>query len=244
MADYLLQCKTLHRDFLVGNQTVHALRNVSVGISAGEFVAVTGPSGSGKSTFMNLVGCLDTPTSGEILINGERVSDLDSTALASIRNRKIGFVFQQFNLLRRTSALDNVALPLLYARMSLRERRKKAAQSLQLVELGDRTNHHPSQLSGGQQQRVAIARALVNDPMIILADEPTGALDTQTGQEIMQLFRSLNANGITIIIVTHEPEIANYGSREIAFRDGEIVSDQPTTVDVQSLHRNREVRGN
>lgn len=243
MATCLLKCKSLHRDFLVGNQVVHALNNVNVAIEAGEFVAITGSSGSGKSTFMNLVGCLDTPSSGEILINGDKVSDLDSTALASIRNRKIGFVFQQFNLLRRTSALDNVALPLLYSNVGLRERRAKAAQSLALVELGDRLDHQPSQLSGGQQQRVAIARALVNNPMIILADEPTGALDTQTGQEIMRLFQALNAQGITIIIVTHEPEIASYGNRQIVFRDGEVVVDQLTPPHAVNSARISEAEG-
>ena len=220
-----LRCHDVHKDYLVGTETVRALDGVSVAIDRGEFVSVMGPSGSGKSTFMNLVGCLDRPNSGSIELDGERVSDLTSDSLASVRNQKIGFVFQQFNLLGRTSALDNVALPLLYAGVDRAERTTRADEALARVGLADRAQHVPAQLSGGQQQRVAIARALVNSPDMLLADEPTGALDTATGQEIMRLFQALNEAGLTVIVVTHEAEVADYARRILRFRDGMITSD-------------------
>ena len=214
----------------MGTETVRALDGVTVSIDRGEFVSVMGPSGSGKSTFMNLIGCLDRPTSGSIELDDESVSDLTSEDLAGVRNRKIGFVFQQFNLLGRTSALDNVALPLLYAGVDRLERASRAGEALERVGLGDRIRHLPSQLSGGQQQRVAIARALVNSPAMLLADEPTGALDTATGQEIMTLFQTLNEAGLTVIVVTHEAEVANYARRILRFRDGVITSDTQDEV--------------
>ncbi|MCY3817881.1 MAG: ABC transporter ATP-binding protein [Gammaproteobacteria bacterium] len=220
-----LRCRDVHKDYLVGTETVRALDGVTVAIDRGEFVSVMGPSGSGKSTFMNLVGCLDRPNSGSIELDGERVSDLTSDSLASVRNRKIGFVFQQFNLLGRTSALDNVALPLLYAGVDRGERTTRADEALARVGLADRAQHVPAQLSGGQQQRVAIARALVNSPDMLLADEPTGALDTATGQEIMRLFQALNEAGLTVIVVTHEAEVADCARRILRFRDGLITSD-------------------
>ena len=220
-----LRCRDVHKDYSVGTETVRALDGVTVSIDRSEFVSVMGPSGSGKSTFMNLIGCLDRPTSGSIELDNESVSDLTSEDLAGVRNRKIGFVFQQFNLLGRTSALDNVALPLLYAGVDRPERTSRAGEALERVGLGDRTRHLPSQLSGGQQQRVAIARALVNSPAMLLADEPTGALDTATGQEIMTLFQTLNEAGLTVMVVTHEAEVANYARRILRFRDGVITSD-------------------
>ena len=199
---------------------------VSLAIGSGEFVAVMGPSGSGKSTFMNLLGCLDTPSSGEYLLAGERVSGLDGDALAAIRNRRIGFVFQSFNLLARTSALENIALPLLYCGVPAAERERRAAARLAEVGLAERGHHHPAQLSGGQQQRVAIARALVNDPVLILADEPTGALDTLTSCEVMALLQQLNRGGMTVVLVTHERDIAEFAQRVVTFRDGRVVEDQ------------------
>jgi len=205
---------------------VHALRGVSVEIATCEFVAIMGPSGSGKSTFMNLLGCLDSPSSGEYLLAGERVSDLSGDRLAAIRNRRIGFVFQNFNLLPRTSALENVELPLLYCGVPPAERSERARARLERMGLGDRMHHHPAQLSGGQQQRVAIARALVNDPVLILADEPTGALDTHTSCEIMALLQQLNRDGMTVVLVTHEREIAAFANRVISFRDGRVVEDR------------------
>ena len=220
-----LRCRDVHKDYTVGTETVRALDGVSVTIDRGEFVSVMGPSGSGKSTFMNLIGCLDRPNSGSIELDGERISDLASDSLASVRNRKIGFVFQQFNLLGRTSAVDNVALPLLYAGVDRAERSKLAGEALARVGLSDRSRHMPSQLSGGQQQRVAIARALVNAPDMLLADEPTGALDTATGQEIMDLFQVLNEAGLTVVVVTHEAEVAEYARRILRFRDGVITAD-------------------
>ncbi len=225
MAQTLVEAENVVKDYLLGIRKVHALRGVSVTINAGEFVAVMGPSGSGKSTFMNLLGCLDTPTSGRYLLDGVDVSRLGADKLARIRNEKIGFVFQTFNLLARTTALENVELPLLYRPVPSAERRPRAHARLAAVGLSDREQHHPAQLSGGQQQRVAIARALVNDPALILADEPTGALDSRTSVEIMGLFQALNADGITVVLVTHEPDIARYAGRILSFRDGRLIRD-------------------
>ena len=206
-------------------QTVHALRGVSLEIAAGEFVAVMGASGSGKSTLMNILGCLDTPTSGSYWLDGLPVQNRDADALAALRNRRMGFVFQQFNLLPRTSALENVELPLLYAGVRQPERSRRAMAALQRVGLGDRSSHSPAQLSGGQQQRVAIARALVNEPALILADEPTGALDSETSTEVMQLLDTLNRQGITVILVTHEADMAAWARRRLLFKDGRLVAD-------------------
>ena len=225
-----LHCRDVHKDYTVGTETVRALDGVTVSIDRGEFVSVMGPSGSGKSTFMNLIGCLDRPSSGSIELGGESISELSSDSLAGVRNRMVGFVFQQFNLLGRTSALDNVALPLLYGGVEREERGRKAGEALSRVGLEDRIRHLPSQLSGGQQQRVAIARALVNSPDMLLADEPTGALDTATGEEIMTLFQELNAAGLTVIVVTHEAEVANHARRILRFRDGAITSDTSDEV--------------
>ena len=207
-------------------QTVHALRNVNLEIAVGEFVAIMGPSGSGKSTLMNILGCLDTPSSGSCLLDGVPVQDRDADALAALRNRRMGFVFQQFNLLPRTSALENVELPLLYAGVGQAERRRRAFAALQRVGLAERSSHTPAQLSGGQQQRVAIARALVNNPALILADEPTGALDSETGAEVMHLLDALNRQGITVILVTHEADIAAWARRRLLFKDGRLVADE------------------
>ena len=217
--------RDLIKTYRLGGSTIAALQGINVEVSRGEYLAVTGASGSGKSTFMNLVGALDTPTSGSLKIEGRELGGLDSDELATYRNEKIGFVFQNFNLLARTSALDNVALPLLYSRHGHKGAREKAKECLAEVGLAHREAHQPTELSGGQQQRVAIARALINDPHIILADEPTGALDSHTTDEIIKLFEQLNATGITVIIVTHEHDIAKRAHRRITFRDGEIVSD-------------------
>ena len=226
MTSPLIVTRELTKTYELGGFTVQALRGVSLDIYAGEFVAVMGPSGSGKSTFMNLLGCLDTPTRGEYLLAGERISGLNGDALAGIRNRRIGFVFQSFNLLPRTPALENVALPLLYCGIPAEERNRRAATSLAEVGLAERGHHHPSQLSGGQQQRVAIARALVNDPVLILADEPTGALDTLTSCEVMALLQQLNARGMTVVLVTHEHDIAEFAKRVVTFRDGRVLEDR------------------
>jgi putative ABC transport system ATP-binding protein len=222
----LIATEGLTKDYRLGPHTVHALRAVTVTIERGEFVAVMGPSGSGKSTFMNILGCLDTPTEGRYLLDGVDVGGLSRDALAGIRNAKVGFVFQTFNLLPRTTALENVELPLLYAGAPARVRRQRAREKLAAVGLGQREDHHPSQLSGGQQQRVAIARALVNEPAVLLADEPTGNLDTRTSIEIMALLQRLNRDGITVVLVTHEPDIATYASRILTFRDGRLLGDE------------------
>ncbi len=234
MAAPIITTEGLSKDYHLGPHTVHALRGVSVTIERGEFVAVMGSSGSGKSTFMNLLGCLDTSTAGRYVLDGEDVAGLSADTLARIRNAKIGFVFQMFNLLPRTSALENVELPLLYAGLPARERRARARARLEAVGLGEREGHHPSQLSGGQQQRVAIARALVNDPAMILADEPTGNLDTRTSVEVLALMQRLNREGLTIVLVTHEPDIATYASRHLVFRDGRLRSDERLTAPVDA----------
>ena len=228
-----ISVQDLTKVYDLGEIQVRALRGVTLDIAAGEFVAVIGPSGSGKSTFMHILGCLDRPTQGRYLLDGHDVSTLSRNALADVRNKKIGFVFQGFNLLSRTTALDNVELPLLYNGNGMRgkERRRRAHDALNGVGLSDRAGHHPNQLSGGQQQRVAIARALINQPSILLADEPTGNLDSRTSVEVMGIFQKLNTErGITVLLITHEREIAEYGTRIITFRDGKIVSDKPNTV--------------
>lgn len=224
--DPVIQVEDIHKIYSLGETQVHALRGVSVDIHRGEFVAIMGASGSGKSTFMNILGCLDKPTSGRYMLEGTPVADLDKRQLAAIRNRKLGFVFQGFNLLARTTALENTELPTLYARMDKTERHRRAMEALKMVGLGERTDHYPSQLSGGQQQRVAIARALVNRPSILLADEPTGNLDSRTSVELMEIFQSLNDGGLTIILVTHEHDIADFAKRTIIFRDGKIRRDE------------------
>ncbi|HEY6003538.1 MAG TPA: ABC transporter ATP-binding protein [Anaeromyxobacter sp.] len=225
----LIQLEGVTKTYAMGDVEVHALRGVSLSIGRGEFTAIMGASGSGKSTLMNLLGCLDRPTAGRYLLDGRDVSRLPADDLAAIRNRTIGFVFQSFNLLSRTSALENVELPLVYAGLSNAERHARAAEALERVGLGDRTHHHPSQLSGGQQQRVAIARALVNRPRVLLADEPTGNLDSRTSEEVMALLQELGRAGITVVLVTHEPDIAEHASRVIVMRDGKIRSDERRT---------------
>ena len=225
MAKPLIKITNIKRDFVLGNEIVYVLKGIDLIINKGEYVALMGPSGSGKSTLMNLLGCLDTPTSGNYVLNGKDVSQMHDDELAEIRNKEIGFVFQTFNLLPRTSALDNVALPMIYAGFSKSERKARATKVLHQVNLADRMDHQPNQLSGGQRQRVAIARALVNKPSIILADEPTGNLDTKTSEEIMKLLEEIHTNGNTIIVVTHEEEIAAHAHRIIRMRDGVIESD-------------------
>ncbi|MGD1847177.1 MAG: ABC transporter ATP-binding protein [Salibacteraceae bacterium] len=226
MSEEIIHVKSLAREYQVGTQLVRALRTVTLGINRNEYVALMGPSGSGKSTLMNILGCLDTPTKGEYWLNGTDVSRLSDDDLANIRNREIGFVFQTFNLLPRYSALDNVALPLVYAGMSKDDRHRRALEVLDQVGLSDRVDHKPNELSGGQRQRVAVARALVNNPSIILADEPTGNLDTKTSYEIMRLFSDIHTNGNTIILVTHEEDIARHAHRIIRLRDGEVETDE------------------
>jgi putative ABC transport system ATP-binding protein len=225
----LIRLQKISRRYQMGTETVHALREVSLSISRGEYVAIMGPSGSGKSTLMNLIGCLDTPTSGEYELNGVQVSQMDDNQLAEVRNKEIGFVFQTFNLLARSDALRNVELPLIYSGVPADDRRRIALDALASVGLSDRIHHRPNELSGGQRQRVAVARALANKPSILLADEPTGNLDSKTGAEIMSLFEQLWKNGNTIILVTHEEEIAKKARRIIRIRDGLIASDEPTS---------------
>jgi putative ABC transport system ATP-binding protein len=222
----IIRIDGVHKYYDLGETKVHALRGIDLEVQPGEFVAIMGSSGSGKSTLMNLLGCLDKPTSGRYLLDGTDVAQLDKNALASIRNRNLGFVFQGFNLLSRTTALENVELPTLYARLPKEERLDRARKALEMVGLGERVEHFPSQLSGGQQQRVAIARALVNRPSILLADEPTGNLDSRTSVEIMQIFQELNEQGLTIMLVTHEPDIAQFAKRIVVFRDGKIRKDE------------------
>ncbi len=223
----LVETRELVKSYELGGETIHAVADVSLSIERGEYVAIMGASGSGKSTFMNMIGCLDVPTSGQVLIDGTPTENMSSDELALLRNEKIGFVFQQFNLLARTSSIDNVAVPLIYAGLGTAERRERATEKLIDMGLGDRLLNTPAKLSGGQQQRVAIARALVTEPLMLLADEPTGALDTRTSGEIMDIFERLNAAGITVIVVTHEDEIANHAKRRIEFRDGEVIEDHP-----------------
>ncbi len=225
MSDLIIRSQGLRKDYVLGAETVRALRGVDLEIQAGEFVAIMGPSGSGKSTFMNLIGCLDTPTAGEYWLNGVAVSQLSDDELAHIRNQEIGFVFQTFNLLPRATALHNVELPLIYAGVPSKERRRRAEEKLDLVGLSDRMGHRPPELSGGQRQRVAVARALVNAPALLLADEPTGNLDSVTGGDIMNVFVELNREGQTIVLVTHERDIANYAKRQIHLHDGVVAKD-------------------
>ncbi|KAB3532428.1 ABC transporter ATP-binding protein [Alkaliphilus pronyensis] len=221
----MIEIKNLTKTYKNGSIAVTALREVNLNIEEGEFVGIMGPSGSGKSTFMNIIGCLDRPTSGTYILDDKAIAKMSDNELAEVRNQKIGFVFQSFNLLPRTSALKNVELPMIYAKLSSKERRKRALEALDWVGLGDRVHHNPNELSGGQKQRVAIARALVNNPSIILADEPTGNLDTKSGNEVMGIFKKLNNEGVTIILVTHEADIAQQTKRVVTFKDGEIIKD-------------------
>jgi putative ABC transport system ATP-binding protein len=232
----LIETRDLWKTYVMGDEEIHALRGVSISIERGEYVAIMGPSGSGKSTLMNLIGCLDTPSKGTYLLNGKMVSEMNDNELARIRNEEIGFVFQTFNLLPRASALANVELPLVYAGMSKQARLTQAKAAIEKVELTHRMSHKPNELSGGQRQRVAIARALVNNPSILLADEPTGNLDSKTGVEIMALFARLHEAGNTIIVVTHEPDIAAYAHRVIAIRDGEVARDVRQTPHGGEVH--------
>ena len=237
MAETLIHTRDLVKVYRVGDNEIRALAGVTVDVARGEFTAVMGPSGSGKSTFMNLLGCLDRPTSGEYVLAGRRVSELAGDELAEVRNRNIGFVFQTFNLLARTAAQENVELPLIYAGVPARERRDRALEMLAKVGLAERAGHQPAQLSGGQQQRVAIARALVTRPLLILADEPTGALDSRTSLEIMGLLQELNRQGMTVVMVTHEPDVARFARRVLRFRDGRVVEDEanPRPEDASGL---------
>jgi putative ABC transport system ATP-binding protein len=228
VSELVIAIRDLTRMYQMGAEEVHALRGVSLEIRRNEYVAIMGPSGSGKSTLMNLIGCLDTPTSGEYWLNGQEVSRMPDDALARVRNREIGFVFQTFNLLPRASALQNVELPLVYGGVAARTRRERAETALSRVGLADRMDHRPNELSGGQRQRVAIARALVNEPAILLADEPTGNLDSTTSEEIMRVFETLHAQGQTVIMVTHEADIAAHAARVVTLRDGRVASDTPT----------------
>lgn len=243
MDQNLFETIELQKNYIVGTQVVQALRGVTAVVKKGEFVAVMGPSGSGKSTFMNLLGCLDKPTSGRYLLEGVDVSSLSSRERAHLRNQRIGFVFQSFNLLARTNALENVALPLRYGGIHRNKQASRAKEVLNLVGLSDRLDHHPSQLSGGQQQRVAIARALVNNPALILADEPTGALDTRTGIEVMAIFQELNRKGMTIVVVTHEPEIADFTHRRLLFRDGLLIHDRFSENETDARIELRKITG-
>ena len=235
--DWVIVTRGITRDYDMGGEVVHALRGVDLAVRRNEYVAIMGPSGSGKSTLMNLVGCLDTPTSGEYWLNGSLVSDMKDDALARVRNREIGFVFQTFNLLPRATALHNVELPLVYAGVGSAERKKRAVEALERVQLKDRMDHRPNELSGGQRQRVAIARALVNQPAILLADEPTGNLDSATSEEIMRVFEELAAAGQTVIMVTHESEIAAHARRVVVLRDGRISSDERREHFVKRLEK-------
>jgi len=238
MENYLIEIRNIVKLYIMGTEELYALKGVSVNIKKNEYVAIMGPSGSGKSTLMNIVGCLDTPSSGEYFLNGKNVSEMDDDELAEIRNREIGFVFQTFNLLARSNALHNVELPLIYGGLSKADRIEKAEEALYNVGLEDRMNHKPNELSGGQRQRVAIARALVNNPSIILADEPTGNLDSKTGEEIMALLEELNQKGNTIIIVTHEEEVAHHAHRIIKIRDGMIESDTLSPKGISKAEKN------
>jgi putative ABC transport system ATP-binding protein len=230
----LIETTDLWKTYVMGSEEIHALRGVSIQIERGDYVAIMGPSGSGKSTLMNLIGCLDTPTKGSYLLNGKRVSDMNDNELARIRNEEIGFVFQTFNLLPRASALHNVELPLVYAGVAARDRQERARVALDKVELGSRVTHRPNELSGGQRQRVAIARALVNNPSILLADEPTGNLDSKTGAEIMALFARLHQSGNTIVLVTHEADVAAFAHRTIHLRDGQVERDVIVQLGIQN----------
>jgi len=232
----LIETRDLWKTYVMGEEEIHALRGVSIQIERGEYVAIMGPSGSGKSTLMNLIGCLDTPSKGSYLLNDKQVSEMNDNELARIRNQEIGFVFQTFNLLPRASALQNVELPLVYAGIPSRDRQKQAKDALERVELTSRMAHKPNELSGGQRQRVAIARALVNNPSILLADEPTGNLDSQTSEEIMRVFESLADQGQTVIMVTHEPDIASHARRIVVLRDGLVASDERRSTFVEKLN--------